>query len=144
MSNLSAPHVKISVPTEAVEDARKLYAPSDHEVFALVPPDFATVVQDIYSSLGKPVINVSSVWDIYAQLHCGLLAILDEIPPVIFDQCQKSVEREDRDAQETDNFFQRHASLQELVFNPAKGYLGGVNNGAGPGITLLFLFADVF
>ncbi|KAJ6497335.1 hypothetical protein C8R45DRAFT_822580, partial [Mycena sanguinolenta] len=39
-----------------------------HEVFQLVPPDFAAIVSQIYVPIGEPPVTRQSCWDIYLQL----------------------------------------------------------------------------
>ncbi|KAJ6558992.1 hypothetical protein B0H10DRAFT_1846232, partial [Mycena sp. CBHHK59/15] len=59
---------KIAVDPASVAHVRNLYAPPEHEVFQLVPPDFASVAAEFYSQLGQPAITRTDVWDIYMAL----------------------------------------------------------------------------
>ena len=65
---------QIEVHPDAIEDVRQLYAPSDHEVFVLVPMDFATMIDKVYIHMGNPVIAVDTVWDVYLALHDTLIS----------------------------------------------------------------------
>ncbi|KAJ7348305.1 hypothetical protein DFH08DRAFT_914298 [Mycena albidolilacea] len=59
---------KIKVRQNAIDTVRNLYAPKDHEVFQLVPPDFAAIVSQMYVEIGQPPVTRQSCWDIYLQL----------------------------------------------------------------------------
>ena len=71
---------QIKVHSEAIEDVRQLYAPPDHEVFLLVPMDFATTINEVYVRVGSPVIAVDTVWNVYRALHDTLMASMNDIP----------------------------------------------------------------
>ena len=47
---------------------RGLYAPEDHQVFQLVPPDFGVIITQMYVKMGQPSVTRESCWDIYLQL----------------------------------------------------------------------------
>ncbi|KAF9068615.1 hypothetical protein BDP27DRAFT_1223949, partial [Rhodocollybia butyracea] len=51
-----------------VETVEKIFAPSDHPVFQLVPPSFEETISFFYNELGMPVISRSNIWDIYNLL----------------------------------------------------------------------------
>ncbi|KAJ7277156.1 hypothetical protein C8J57DRAFT_1060751, partial [Mycena rebaudengoi] len=59
---------KIVVDPASVVEVRHLYAPPEHAVFQLVPPDFAQLATEFYLQLGQPVISRTNVWDIYMAL----------------------------------------------------------------------------
>ncbi|KAJ7465042.1 hypothetical protein FB451DRAFT_1352670 [Mycena latifolia] len=59
---------KIQVQSGAIKEVRDLYAPQDHEVFQLVPPDFNEIIVGMYAEIGKPPVTRESCWDIYLQL----------------------------------------------------------------------------
>ncbi|KAJ6461455.1 hypothetical protein C8R45DRAFT_1056028 [Mycena sanguinolenta] len=69
---------KASVFQEAIDTVRNLYCPQDHEVFQLVPPDFAVIITQLYVEIGEPPITRISCWDVYLRLlHC--VHTLDDI-----------------------------------------------------------------
>ncbi|KAJ7939733.1 hypothetical protein B0H13DRAFT_1850502 [Mycena leptocephala] len=47
--------IMIRVNPTAIAEVRNLYAPPDHDVFELVPRDFAIIVGQIYQQLGQPL-----------------------------------------------------------------------------------------
>ncbi|KAJ6612191.1 hypothetical protein B0H10DRAFT_1648990, partial [Mycena sp. CBHHK59/15] len=59
---------KISVDPESIDYVRTLYAPPDHEVFELVPKDFAELAAEFYNQIGQPPITRTNVWNIYMEL----------------------------------------------------------------------------
>jgi hypothetical protein len=59
---------QIKVRQDAIDTVRNLYAPRDHEVFQLVPPDFAGIISQMYVEIGQPPVTRQSCWDIYLQL----------------------------------------------------------------------------
>ncbi|KAJ7721440.1 hypothetical protein DFH07DRAFT_681133, partial [Mycena maculata] len=58
----------IKVEQEAIDMVRALYAPPDHEVFQLVPPDFHAIIAQMYAEIGQPAVTRESCWNIYLQL----------------------------------------------------------------------------
>ncbi|KAJ6488963.1 hypothetical protein C8R45DRAFT_1097301 [Mycena sanguinolenta] len=59
---------QIKLRQDAIDTVRNLYAPGDHEVFQLVPPDFLVIISQIYVELGQPPVTRQSCWDIYLAL----------------------------------------------------------------------------
>ncbi|KAJ7729286.1 hypothetical protein B0H14DRAFT_3617421 [Mycena olivaceomarginata] len=59
---------KIKVRQDAIDTVRRIYAPRDHEVFQLVPPDFGVIISQMYNEIGQPPVTRQSCWDIYRQL----------------------------------------------------------------------------
>ncbi|CAK5265456.1 unnamed protein product [Mycena citricolor] len=59
---------KIKVDPIGIEKVRQMYAPPDHDVFLLVPPDFEIAILDIYAKLNSPIVDRDSCWDVYLQL----------------------------------------------------------------------------
>ncbi|KAJ7693462.1 hypothetical protein B0H14DRAFT_3661875, partial [Mycena olivaceomarginata] len=58
----------IRVNPIAIAEVRNLYAPPDHDVFELVPRDFAIIVGQIYQQLGQPSVTRTNCWDIYMDI----------------------------------------------------------------------------
>ncbi|KAJ7899171.1 hypothetical protein B0H14DRAFT_2241077, partial [Mycena olivaceomarginata] len=56
------------VGQDAIDTVRRIYAPRDHEVFQLVPPDFGMIISQMYNEIGQPPVTRQSCWDIYRQL----------------------------------------------------------------------------
>ncbi|KAJ7265692.1 hypothetical protein C8J57DRAFT_1620785 [Mycena rebaudengoi] len=59
---------KVKVEQEAVDHVRALYAPPDHQVFELVPPEFHTMISAIYALLGQPDVTCETCWGIYKAI----------------------------------------------------------------------------
>ncbi|KAJ6459612.1 hypothetical protein C8R45DRAFT_843325, partial [Mycena sanguinolenta] len=58
----------IKVDPAAITRVRNLYAPPAHEVYELVPPDFAKLATEFYSEIGNPPVTRTNVWDIYMTI----------------------------------------------------------------------------
>ncbi|CAK5283374.1 unnamed protein product [Mycena citricolor] len=69
---------KIKIDPEGVHKVRAMYAPPDHKIFHLVPPEFHDMISGIYKSIGEPSVNRESCWDVYLQL-LSEFRTLDEI-----------------------------------------------------------------
>ncbi|KZP15177.1 hypothetical protein FIBSPDRAFT_912633 [Athelia psychrophila] len=59
---------KVVVPKELFDEVEQLYAPPDHLVFQLVPPEFHARASELYAMIGQPVVGRESFWDIYRHL----------------------------------------------------------------------------
>lgn len=57
--------LQISVPREAINHVRQLYAPPDDPVFVLLPLEFAGHVQELHRQLGGEPIERSNAWLYY-------------------------------------------------------------------------------
>ena len=118
-----------------------MYAPPDHEVFVLVPLDFATMINEIYIHAGSPVIAVDTVWNVYLALHDALVASINDIPSELHVRSWRyAIEQSaSHDHVEDVEAFQSKADkLQplrggyEVQDEDGYFYLGGVNGGEGP------------
>ncbi|OBZ73681.1 hypothetical protein A0H81_06483 [Grifola frondosa] len=69
---------KVLVSPEIFDDAEAKWAPRDHPVFHLVPPEFGTLADKLYSMLGNPAVNSDSFWTVYVSL----LAAFRQLPQV--------------------------------------------------------------
>ncbi|EIN10041.1 hypothetical protein PUNSTDRAFT_66483 [Punctularia strigosozonata HHB-11173 SS5] len=68
----------INVPREVLDEAEAQWAPHDHPVFNLVPPYFATFVQEVYASLGpQPPLSYSTFWEVYLHLLEACMALVN-------------------------------------------------------------------
>lgn len=56
------------MPEDVLADAETQWAPPDHPVFQLVPPDFETFVTLVYETHGRPVVQMETFWDIYTRI----------------------------------------------------------------------------
>ncbi|KZT57983.1 hypothetical protein CALCODRAFT_410741, partial [Calocera cornea HHB12733] len=59
---------KITVASEHLKIAAEAYAPPEHDVFLLVPPQFEHEATDHYFAIGCPEVNRSSFWGIYTAI----------------------------------------------------------------------------
>ena len=130
---------QIKVQQDAIGDVRQLYAPPDHEVFVLVPMDFAMMINEVYVQMGSPMIAVDTVWEIYLALHGSLMAATNEIPEDVHVGWTYSIEQSaTRDAEDVNAFQSNANELQplrggyEAQDEDGYFYLGGVNGGDGP------------
>ncbi|KAJ7030326.1 hypothetical protein C8F04DRAFT_1367784 [Mycena alexandri] len=127
---------KIKVDPAAIAYVRNLHAPPDHEVFELVPKDFAKLVTEFYAQIGNPLITRTNVWDIYMVLLARFehLDNLHRIPAQLDEQWGYSLTMA-RDDYEDDlalipNLTPLHNG-SEVVGPDGYYYMGGVNNGLG-------------
>ncbi|KAJ7133065.1 hypothetical protein C8R44DRAFT_730264 [Mycena epipterygia] len=135
---------KIKVDPEAIDQVRSLYAPTDHEVFQLVPPDFQTIIAEMYINIGEPPVTRETCWNVYLQLLAGFRA-LDEAHqvPRDIDVEWGYVLTMAGDAHTKD--IELMPDLQPLkncedVVGPSRSYyMGGVNSGAQGQILWLIL-----
>ncbi|KAJ7199908.1 hypothetical protein GGX14DRAFT_572338 [Mycena pura] len=58
----------VSVPPELFDEMEAIWAPPDHAVFNLTPPEFTELVTEFYKQLGQPIVGAKSLWIVYAQL----------------------------------------------------------------------------
>lgn len=130
---------QIKVHPDAIEDVRQLYAPPDHDVFVLVPMDFATMINKVYVQMGSPVIAVNTVWDVYLALYDSLMVAMNVIPVDVHVGWRYSIEQSaSRDAEDVDAFQSNTNKLKplqggyEVQDEDGYFYLGGVNGGEGP------------
>ncbi|KAJ7137052.1 hypothetical protein C8R44DRAFT_728973 [Mycena epipterygia] len=64
----------IKADPEAVNQVRSVHAPTNHKVFELVPPDFQTIIAEIYISMGEPPVT-------HAEQSAQLDRMMDEDEP---------------------------------------------------------------
>ncbi|KAK6985245.1 hypothetical protein R3P38DRAFT_3450785 [Favolaschia claudopus] len=114
---------KVKVDPEAVAHVRNLYAPPDHDVFQLVPEGFAILATEFYAEINSPPITRSNVWEVYMEI----LLRFEHLD--IFIVSRKTLTT--RDDHEDDMALL--PNLTPLESDPDNYYMGGVNNGRGPG-----------
>ncbi|KAJ7480783.1 hypothetical protein FB451DRAFT_1030888, partial [Mycena latifolia] len=116
------------------------YAPPDHEVFELVPPDFAQLATAFYLELGQPAVTRTNVWNIYMVLLTRFEP-LDNVHqvPAELDQHRGYALTMARDHYEDDiALIPNLTPLRngaDVVGPDGSFYMGGVNNGLGLGKT---------
>ncbi|KAJ7200378.1 hypothetical protein GGX14DRAFT_660301 [Mycena pura] len=128
---------KIAVNREHIETVRQMYAPRDHEVFQLVPADFAQLAWSLHEQLGQPSVTRDNVWNIYNNLYSGFRAIMrmNDLPISIDGwEIVQIMAQDDYTSDDID-------LIPDLISLPlrdnsdpdtvASQYLGGVNNGQG-------------
>ncbi|KAJ7432412.1 hypothetical protein B0H11DRAFT_1760479, partial [Mycena galericulata] len=126
--------LKIKVEQEAVDSVRALYAPKDHEVFQLVPPDFQAIITEMYVQLGEPIVTRESCWDVYLQL-LGQFRNLDSvhnIPQNLDEQWGYTMTMaRDEFAKEIELIpnLQPLRKGDDIIGPGGSYYMGGVNNG---------------
>ncbi|KAJ7214559.1 hypothetical protein GGX14DRAFT_360127, partial [Mycena pura] len=134
----------VKVEKDAINTVRALYAPKDHEVFQLVPPDFGVIITQIYIEIGQPPITRESCWDIYLQL-LGQFRALDSVHDIPRDMDERwghalTLARDDhaKDIELIPNL-QPLRNGDEVVGLGGSYYMGGVNNGEGLSILMHYL-----
>ncbi|KAJ6613735.1 hypothetical protein B0H10DRAFT_1804947 [Mycena sp. CBHHK59/15] len=140
---------QIKVDGEAIDDVRALYAPKDHEVFQLVPPDFQAIITQIYIESGQPPVTRESCWDVYLLL-LGQFRALDtahNIPQNIDVEWgyALTMARDDyaKDVELIPNLHP-HRNRDNVIGPDRSYYVGGVNNGDGLGEVHLHSILHVF
>ncbi|KAJ7466375.1 hypothetical protein FB451DRAFT_1340589 [Mycena latifolia] len=127
---------KIQVQSGAIKEVRDLYAPQDHKVFQLVPPDFNEIIVGMYAEIGKPPVTRESCWDIYLQLLNDFRA-LDEAHNVPHDldaewgYALAMAGDEHAEKMELIPDLQPLRNGDSVVGPSGSYYMGGVNNGQG-------------
>ncbi|EJT98595.1 hypothetical protein DACRYDRAFT_110504 [Dacryopinax primogenitus] len=58
-------------------EAEKLYMPTDHPVFQLMPQDFDIQIMIVYEEIGQLRVTTQSFWQIYLQLQDALAGSKD-------------------------------------------------------------------
>ncbi|ETW77826.1 hypothetical protein HETIRDRAFT_326132 [Heterobasidion irregulare TC 32-1] len=66
---------KVSVPNDVFDEIERTWAPPDHNVFKLVPEEFAARVGACYGLMNEPVISSGTFWNIYRQMLAALEAM---------------------------------------------------------------------
>jgi hypothetical protein len=126
------------VRQDAIDQVRNLYAPKDHTIFQLVPPNFAVIINQLYCEIGQPPVTRQSCWDIYLQLLNCFHALDDvyNIPHGINEKWGYAL------TMARDNYAKEIELIPNLpplhngdsVIGPdGFYYMGGVNNGEGLG-----------
>ncbi|KAH7919661.1 hypothetical protein BV22DRAFT_1022606, partial [Leucogyrophana mollusca] len=82
---------KIHVPDELLDEMEDKWAPAEHPIFQLVPPEFETQAQLLYGAMGAPAVSSDSFWDIYTTL---LNAFESHSSAFALDEFMKTYERE--------------------------------------------------
>ncbi|KAI9058419.1 hypothetical protein FKP32DRAFT_1582018 [Trametes sanguinea] len=70
---------KIGVTPDLLSEMEARWAPPDHAVFQLVPPDFHALASTLYERIGKPLVTSGTAWTVYSAMM-EALRNLDELP----------------------------------------------------------------
>ncbi|KAF7798226.1 hypothetical protein EIP86_009443 [Pleurotus ostreatoroseus] len=81
-ASVRAQDFKIPVPESVLAAAEDEWAPADHPVFQLVPPNIEVLFNTIYDRLGRPVVDFMSFWNIYLAMHAQALEELDDLQDI--------------------------------------------------------------
>ncbi|KAJ6475574.1 hypothetical protein C8R45DRAFT_1054726 [Mycena sanguinolenta] len=127
---------RINVNQEAIDTVRNLYCPQDHEVFQLVPPDFAVIITQLYVEIGEPPITRISCWNIYLKLlHCfHTLDDMYSIPEEIDAKWGYALTLARDDYAKEIELLPNLQPLRNgdaVIGSNGSYYMGGVNNGDG-------------
>ncbi|KAL0945784.1 hypothetical protein HGRIS_012072 [Hohenbuehelia grisea] len=64
---------KIPIPMDVVDRLEGEYAPNDHPVFELTPPEFDRSAEAHYTAIGSPQLDRDTFWLIYCELKARFL-----------------------------------------------------------------------
>ncbi|CAK5262397.1 unnamed protein product [Mycena citricolor] len=127
---------KIKVKQEHINTVRQQYADPSHDIFQLVPPDFAQLIQSFYVDLGEPSITRETCWEIYRQLlrcfeHLDKVHNIDSSVDDMWGFALTQAENEYRNKmQPLPNLRPLHGG-EDIVGQDGGYYMGGVNGGNG-------------
>ena len=96
------------------------WAPPDHAVFQLVPPQFAAVMERLYGVLGSPVVDDKTFWNVFQAMHAAM------VQEVVVDFLQDDLQTRERVEEEE---MEELGGLQEMRLGghgPHGLYAGGV------------------
>lgn len=68
------------MPEELLQEMENEWAPPDHEVFQLVPPEFDYHAQNLYATIGSPVVDHKSIILVFRRLRDAFLPFEVEHP----------------------------------------------------------------
>jgi hypothetical protein len=74
---------QIPVPLDLIDRFEAEFAPPDHEVFQLTPPEFHMRASGFYDTLGQPPITRDTFWLVYNQVLDCFKIVDDELLPVV-------------------------------------------------------------
>ncbi|KAJ4466608.1 hypothetical protein C8J55DRAFT_439669, partial [Lentinula edodes] len=120
----------VQVEDMHIAAVEKVFAPTDHPVFQLVPSSFAEMISQFYAELGSPQITRSNVWDVYNGLLSKFRGDIQSI------STERIKEWEENCTIAQDDEWGRN-SIEKMAGEPLSkvpGYWGGVNGGSGPGM----------
>ncbi|THU77015.1 hypothetical protein K435DRAFT_703391, partial [Dendrothele bispora CBS 962.96] len=119
--------VLIDPNADYIQEAERLYAPPDHPVFQLVPPEFAYWAQLYYEMISSPPVTRENVWNVY---ECLLEKF--ENNAGVYNTLNLSG-YEDANAEEDPATFPLTIidDLISLAYDEESGYMGGVRGGLG-------------
>ncbi|KAJ8087850.1 hypothetical protein PM082_006703 [Marasmius tenuissimus] len=123
---------KINIDPHAtyLAEAERLWVPPDHEVFELVPKDFAVLIQYIYDSLGAPPVTRENVWSVYMDLLERLEQDdLGGLPLSGYNEDEENYSVGERDIDMMAQLAKDLENLQPLIDDVGDAYMGGVNGG---------------
>lgn len=113
---------------------RQEFAPPEDPVFQLVPPEFGKYAGILYESMGSPTIKSDNIWEIYRELLHRFEHLDDAVD--FLEECLVYLDLIDKQINATEL---EPPSGAELYGGPdnlredGTYYMGGVNNGRGPG-----------
>ncbi|KAJ7511196.1 hypothetical protein B0H11DRAFT_1954316 [Mycena galericulata] len=127
---------KVKVDPDSVVYVRNLYAPPDHEVFELVPPDFAQLAAEFYTQMGQPPVLRTNVWDIYMGILTRFqhLDNMHRVPAELDERWGYTLTMARDDYQDDIALIPNLSPLHngsDVVGLQGLKYMGGVNNGLG-------------
>lgn len=119
------------VPSSLFDEVQNDYAPPDHPVFLLVPPELDARAEFLYRKLGCPPVDSGTFWDVYQKL-LGSFHLEDEesiLTPIL------TTHRKNSKAMELEEEMELIGNLAELrnganIVGPRHSqYIGGMVDG---------------
>ncbi|KAG7089711.1 hypothetical protein E1B28_011366 [Marasmius oreades] len=126
--------IPIDSTTPYLQEAENLWAPRDHEVFELVPKDFAVLIEHVYVHiLNKPELTRENVWSVYMDiLEClEQLPTVKELPLSGYNEDDEDYSLNTGDKEMIAHLGPELQNLQQLLVDQDEYYMGGVNSGLG-------------
>ncbi|KAE9401192.1 hypothetical protein BT96DRAFT_1018287 [Gymnopus androsaceus JB14] len=116
--------------------SKKLYAPPDHPVFDLVPPQFNYWITQWYQQIGSPVVTRHNVWNVYEELLHKFETNAPLLPTFQLGGFQDDREEFVKEVEGAlnVNIGLEVEDLQSLLYDEESGYMGGAQGGLGPNI----------
>ncbi|KAK0436517.1 hypothetical protein EV421DRAFT_1907859 [Armillaria borealis] len=120
----------VATEPEAIESARGIYVPPEHQVFMLVPDSFRLLADEMME-LGSLDVVQERVWELYLELIQMFHARGIVGDPEWTEFVNMAPEQKDRPDEEEDIPDEPIPAEQPLQWNEHIQYYGGVNGGLG-------------
>ncbi|PPR07577.1 hypothetical protein CVT24_007318 [Panaeolus cyanescens] len=69
--------LNFGVDQDGLNHVRQLFAPPEHAVFQLIPPDLEPLISHTYADMGSPLVKHDTIWGIFCQLRDGVSSAIN-------------------------------------------------------------------